>query len=51
MVLVQLEEGSRLVGYMVGCKPEEMSFGMRVRVAYRELTDDVTLPVWERAGG
>jgi hypothetical protein len=47
MVLVQLEEGPRLVGYMVGCKPQEMSFGMKVRVAYRQLTDDVTLPVWE----
>ena len=48
MVLVQLDEGPRLVGYMVGCTPEEMRFGMRVRVAFRELTDEVTLPVWER---
>jgi uncharacterized OB-fold protein len=47
MVVVELEEGPRLVGYMVGCKPEEMRFGMKVRVAFRELTDDVALPVWE----
>ena len=49
MVVVELAEGPRLVGYMVGCKPEEMRFGMKVRVAFRKLTDDVTLPVWEPA--
>jgi uncharacterized OB-fold protein len=49
MVLVQLEEGPRLVGYMVSCRPEQMSFGMKVRVVFRRLTDDVTLPVWEPA--
>jgi uncharacterized OB-fold protein len=47
MVLVQLEEGPRLVGYMVNCKPEEMAFGMKVRVVFKRLTDAVTLPVWE----
>jgi len=49
LVLVQLDEGPRLVGYMVGCRPEQMSFGMEVRVVFRDLTDEVTLPVWERA--
>lgn len=47
LVIVQLDEGSRLVGYMVRCRPEEMTFGMRVRVAFERLTDGVTLPVWE----
>lgn len=47
LVVVQLDEGSRLVGYMVNCKPEEMAFGMRVRVVFQRLTDRVTLPVWE----
>jgi uncharacterized OB-fold protein len=47
MVLVQLAERPRLVGYMVRCKPEEMSFGMKVRVVFERLTDRVTLPVWE----
>jgi 3-oxo-4,17-pregnadiene-20-carboxyl-CoA hydratase alpha subunit len=48
LALVELEEGPRLVGYMIGCKPEEMSFGMPVRVAFEKLTDDVSLPVWEK---
>jgi hypothetical protein len=47
MVLVQVDEGPRLVGYMVRCGPEEMRFGMRVRVVFERLTDRVTLPVWE----
>lgn len=49
MVVVQLDEGVRIVGYMKNCKPEEMSFGMRVKVAFEKLTDDVTLPIWEPA--
>ena len=49
MVLVQLEEGPRLVGYMVNATPEQMRIGMPVRVVFRRLTDDVTLPVWEPA--
>jgi len=35
------------VGYMVNCRPEEMAFGMKVRVVFKRLTDSVTLPVWE----
>ena len=35
MVLVQLDEGPRLVGYMVNCRPEEMAFGMKVRVVFK----------------
>jgi uncharacterized OB-fold protein len=47
MVLVRLDEGPRLVGYMVNCKPEDMAFGMKVRVVFEKLTETVTLPVWE----
>ena len=47
MVLVELDEGPRLVGYMVHATPAEMAIGMRVRVVFKRLTDRVTLPVWE----
>jgi len=47
MVLVQVEEGPRLVGYMVNVRPEEMRFGMPVRVVFQRLDERVTLPVWE----
>jgi uncharacterized OB-fold protein len=46
MVLVQVEEGPRLVGYMVDTVPETMRFGMAVRVVFERLTERVTLPVW-----
>jgi uncharacterized OB-fold protein len=49
MVLVEVEEGPRLVGYMAGTKPERMAFGMPVRVVFERLTERVTLPVWEPA--
>ena len=49
LVLVQLEEGPRLVGYMVNTTPEAMRFGLPVRVVFKRLTDDATLPVWEPA--
>lgn len=47
MVVVQLDEGARIVGYMRNCTPEQMRFGMRVRVAFEDLTDRATLPIWE----
>ena len=47
MVLVEVAEGPRLVGYMVHVKPEEMRFGMPVRVVFERLNERVTLPVWE----
>ena len=46
MVVVQLEEGPRIVGHMVNCTPEEMAFEMPVRIVFRPLTERVTLPVW-----
>ena len=51
MVLVALDEGPRLVGYMIDCTPQQMRFDMPVRVDFRQLTEDVTLPVWRPAGG
>jgi uncharacterized OB-fold protein len=47
MVLVEVAEGPRLVGYMVNVTPEEMRFGMPVRVVFERLNERVTLPVWE----
>ena len=47
MVVIETKEGSRIVGHMVNCRPEDMSFGMNVRVAFKDLNDQVSLPVWE----
>ena len=47
MVLVQVEEGPRLVGYMVDARPDAMRFGMPVQVVFERLTEQITLPVWK----
>jgi hypothetical protein len=49
IVLVALDEGPRLVGYLTNCAPEAVRFEMPVRVVFRPLTADVTLPIWEPA--
>jgi uncharacterized OB-fold protein len=49
MVVVQLAEGARIVGYMINCTPEQMRFGLPVKVAFEDLTTEVSLPVWEPA--
>jgi uncharacterized protein len=46
MVVVQCDEGPRLVGYMVDVLPQDMRFGLVVRVVFKRLTDRVTLPLW-----
>src|SRR5262245_58298096 len=47
LVLVELEEGPRLVASMVYRSPDEMAFALAGRVVFGPLTEKVTLPVWE----
>ncbi|HWP64496.1 MAG TPA: OB-fold domain-containing protein [Candidatus Limnocylindria bacterium] len=47
MVVVALAEGPRIVGHMIDARPEDMRIGLPVRVAFKRLTERVTLPVWE----
>ena len=48
IALVELDEqpGLRLMSNVVGCEPDEVDFGMRVRVAF-EQHDDVWVPLFE----
>ncbi|GBD27534.1 hypothetical protein HRbin30_02885 [bacterium HR30] len=47
LAIVETEEGARLVSYLVRCRPEEVYFGMPVRVAFERLNEVVVLPVWQ----
>lgn len=47
--LVELPEGVRMIGELTGLEPEELEIGMPLRVSFRRVDDDLTLPVWERA--
>jgi len=43
-VIVELEEGVRMVTWLVGVKPEELRLDLPVEVAFEEVTPQVTLP-------
>jgi hypothetical protein len=48
--VVDLEEGPRVMTQLVDCPPDELRIGMPLTVAFRELTDEVTAPVFRPAG-
>jgi uncharacterized OB-fold protein len=47
--LVELEEGVRMVTWLVGVKPEELELDMPLQVAFDDVTPEVTLPKFKRA--
>lgn len=50
-VIVEMEEGVRLLSTVVDCPPEELAIGMPVEVVFEAVTDDVTLPRFRRVHG
>ena len=50
VVLVELEEGVRVVSNLVDVAPEEVSIGMPVEVVFDEVTEEVVLPKFRKAG-
>jgi uncharacterized OB-fold protein len=44
VVIVQLEEGVRMISNLVGVKPHEIKCGMPVEVVFEKLSEEVTLP-------
>jgi uncharacterized OB-fold protein len=47
VALVELAEGPRLMGNVVGCDPYAVTVGMPVRVTWEELSDGRNLPLFE----
>jgi len=47
IVLVQLTEGVRMVGELLGTDPERVRIGLPVRVTFVEVDGDLTLPAWQ----
>ncbi len=47
--VVDLAEGPRMMTNVVDCDPDRLEVGMRLQVAYREVADDVTVPVFSPA--
>ncbi|CAB4723060.1 unannotated protein [freshwater metagenome] len=49
IALVDLDEGVRMVGEVVDVADDQIEIGMRLRVDYHHVDDDLTLPVWRVA--
>jgi uncharacterized OB-fold protein/acyl dehydratase len=49
VVLVELEEGVRLVANVAGIEPDEVTIGLPVRLAWLDADPELTLPVFENA--
>lgn len=47
-VVVEMEEGVRLLSNMLDCPPGELEIGLPVQIAYEAVTDEVTLPRFRR---
>ena len=48
-VVVELEEGVRLLSHVIDCPPEELEMEMPVVVSFDAVTEEVTLPRFRRA--
>jgi uncharacterized OB-fold protein len=49
LVLVDLEEGVRMLGELLDTDPEKVEVGMPVVVDFQRIDDDLTLPAWRTA--
>jgi uncharacterized OB-fold protein len=47
--IIEMEEGVRLVSWVVDCPPEELRTGMPVEVRFEAVNPEVTLPKFRRA--
>ncbi|MEE4660361.1 MAG: OB-fold domain-containing protein [Halieaceae bacterium] len=50
IVLIDLEEGTRITSQLVDCEPEAVEFGMPVQMRIQEDPDGFKLPVFAPAG-
>ncbi|MBF6559080.1 MAG: OB-fold domain-containing protein [Candidatus Binataceae bacterium] len=48
-VIVELEEGVRMVTWLTDVKPDDLKLGMRLEVVFDEVTPTITLPKFRRA--
>ncbi|MBE3587920.1 MAG: Zn-ribbon domain-containing OB-fold protein [Thermoanaerobacteraceae bacterium] len=44
VALIDLEEGVRVMSNVIGCDPGEVKIGMKVKVTFEQLSDEIFLP-------
>jgi uncharacterized protein len=50
IALMELPEGVRMVGELLGVRPDQVRIGLPVRAEFVRVDDDLTLPAWRPAG-
>jgi uncharacterized protein len=50
IALVELPEGVRMVGELLGVRPDQVRVGLPVRADFVRIDDELTLPAWRPAG-
>jgi len=50
VVLVEMEEGVRLISNMVDTAPDDISIGMTVEVVFDDIAEGLTLPKFRKVG-
>ncbi len=49
IALIDLDEGVRMVGELADVADEQIEIGMRLRVDFNRVDEDLTLPIWRQA--
>jgi hypothetical protein len=49
LVLVELDQGVRMVGELLDAAPDDVKIGAPVEVALVRVDDDLTIPAWRLA--
>jgi uncharacterized protein len=49
LATVEMEEGVRMKFHLVNCAPDDVKVGMSVRMIFKDVTDEWTLPQFEPA--
>lgn len=49
LCLIDLEDGGRMYGQLTGCKPEEVTIGMRVKVYFEPISEEAGVPKFRPA--
>jgi hypothetical protein len=48
-VVIEMDEGVRLLSQVVDCAPDQLRIGMPVEVVFDAVTSEITLPKFRRA--
>lgn len=49
-VVIQMEEGVRVLSQVIDCAPGELDFGLPVEVVFDDVTPEITVPHFRRRG-